>query len=55
MADAVFAEIKLAEGFEFLEEVDFDDVIIRGVEDLEVFEGRVLEAVKVMKVIVGDI
>jgi hypothetical protein len=31
LSDAVLAEVELAEGFEFLQEVDLDDVVVRGV------------------------
>ena len=55
LADAILAEVKLAQLAELLEVLDLDDLVVGGMEDLQLLEGAVLETVEVLQLVAGDV
>ena len=55
LADTILAQIKLSKLSKLLEMLNLDDFIVRCVEDFQLFQRAILEAVKVLKLVAGDV
>lgn len=55
LSDAVLAQVKLTQLSQFFKVLDFDDFVIGGMEDFQVFERAVLKSVQVLQLVGGDV